>query len=179
MKTLNAMRALAAAALAATCATGAAAQDEEYFNNSWWNCELSGRQTVWHIKSYRSGISFINETAKASGDITFSDDCIEINYPGFQMHFPVGSYTRISDDIFSVSRNGDDDYFDYIEVIRSGRGSRTTFRFMIAKREGDDTMQNTRIFTCRPQILQSGRDLRSAMETKASTDGIPPQVPRE
>lgn len=159
----------------------AVAQDSEYFNNAWWSCELSGNQTVWHVKNFRSGISFLNNTVHASGTITFSDDCIEFNYPEFQMHFPVLAYKRVSDDIFSVTRNGEDDYFDYIEVVRIGskRGPGATYRLMIAMRDPDGTMQNTHIFTCVPQRLQIGRDVKEAMEAKPTSDGIPPQVPKK
>ncbi|MCI5776991.1 MAG: hypothetical protein MR215_05120 [Bacteroidales bacterium] len=155
----------------------ASAQDEEYFNNSWWNCELSGRQTVWNIKSYRSGLSFINTTERASGQITFSDDCIEFNYPEFQMHFPVDAYKRISDGMFCVTRNGEDDYFDYIEVIRQGQKAGCSYRLMIAKLDPDGTMQNTRIFTCVPQRLMKGKNLKEALDDKSQGFGLPPQVP--
>ena len=159
----------------------AVAQDSEYFNNAWWSCDLTDNQTVWHIKNYRSGISFINPTERASGTITFSDDCIEFNYPEFQMHFPVLAYKRVSEDIFSVSRNGEDDYFDYIEVVRVGqkRGPGATYRLMIAKLDPDNTTQNTRIFTCVPQRLQQGRDIKEALDAKPKSDGIPPQVPKK
>ncbi len=97
------------------------------------------------------------------------------------MHFPVLAYKRISEDIFSVSRNGEDDYFDYIEVVRVGqkRGPGATYRLMIAKLDPDNTMQNTRIFTCVPQRLQQGRDIKEALGAKPKSDGIPPQVPKK
>lgn len=157
----------------------AAAQDEEYFNNSWWNCELSGNQTVWIVKSYRAGISFINETVHATGEITFSDDCIEFNYPDFQMHFPVGQYKRISDSIFCITRNGEDDYFDYIEVVRGGQKYNSPYRLMVAKLDPDGTMQNTRTFTCVPRRLKEGRNPGEAMNQSIKDYGLPPQVPRK
>lgn len=158
----------------------AVAQDSEYFNNAWWSCDLTDNQTVWHIKNYRSGISFINPTERASGTITFSDDCIEFNYPEFQMHFPVLAYKRVSEDIFSVAKwRG--------RLFRLHRGgarraetwSGATYRLMIAKLDPDNTMQNTRIFTCVPQRLQQGRDIKEALDAKPKSDGIPPQVPKK
>ena len=155
----------------------AAAQDEEYFNNAWWSCELSGHQTEWFIKSYRTGISFINGTDMASGTITFSDDCIEFNHPAIQMHFPVAAYKRISDNIFAITRNGEDDYFDYIEVIREP--GKKTYRLLLAKRDPDDTMQNTRIFICKPHVYTEGRTAAEARAAQPKGDGIPPQVPKK
>ena len=160
--------AMAVIAMSTANVTTASAQDEDYFNQAWWSCELTGNQTVWNIIKYKEGMSWFNQDKEERGTITFSDDCIEINCYSVMMHFPVGKYKKITDRIFSVTRQGEDDYFDYIEVIQ-GEGGREkgTFRFLLAKQEEDGTMQNTHIFVCKP-----------AAGSKSNPSGVPTQVRR-
>lgn len=127
----------------------AMAQDEEYFNNAWYSCELSGRQTVWQITKYKVNVSNVFPLVEDRGTFTFSDDCIEINCENVQMHFPVKNYGRLNLTSFSIERNGEDDYFDYIEVMPVRQGGKGTFKIMMGLRDPDGTMQNTHIFVCK------------------------------
>lgn len=139
----------------------ALAQDDEYFNNAWYSCELSGRQTAWQITKYKVNVSNVFPLLEDHGTLTFSDDCIEINCENVQMHFPVKKYNRLTPTSFSVERNGEDDYFDYVEVTPNRQGGKGSYKVMIAMRDPDGTMQNTHIFVC-----------------KAKSNALfPPQVP--
>ena len=88
-------------ALSALCvlmsSVAASAQDEEYYNNAWYSCELSGNQTVWRIEKFKVNISNVFPMVEDKGKLTFSDDCVEINCNNVQMHFPVKAYKRLSD----------------------------------------------------------------------------------
>lgn len=154
------------------------AQDEDYYSQAWWSCELSGNQTVWQIQKYRFGISSQFETISDKGLITFSDDCIEISCENVQMHFPVKEYKRLSIDSFCVTRNGEDDYFDYIEVVQTKLKGKVTYRFMMALLDPDGTMQNTHIFLCQPILKYEKRKTPMGTAVMASkSDGMPVQVP--
>lgn len=171
--------AAAALSLAAANVGTASAQDEEYFNQAWWSCELTGNQTVWNIVRYKEGMSWFNESMSDRGTITFSDDCIEINCRNVMMHFPVAKYSKISDKIFSVTRLGEDDYFDYIEVVEGdGQRDKGTYRFMMAKLDEDGTMQNTHIFICKPKSYSTGKTAEDAMTKQGKSVGMPIQVRR-
>lgn len=136
--------------LALTLTTALArAQDEEYFSNSWYSCDLTSHQFRWQIMKYKINISSVFPLVDDSGSLTFSDDCIEINCRSVQMHFPVKKYIRLTPTSFAVEREGEDEYFDYIEVVPNSRGSKTVFKVMLAMREPDGTLQNTHIFVCR------------------------------
>ena len=161
------------------CPLVALAQDEEYYNNAWWNCELTGNQTKWVIKQYREGFSFVTKMVPDNGHIIFSDDCIEIKSNNMYMHFPVAKYNRISEDAFSVTRNGEDDYFDYIECVKGRGNEKGAFRFMIAMLDPDSTMQNTHLFICQPSLKLSGKNIKEAMEKGTKDDGTPVQVPKK
>ncbi len=154
------------------------AQDEDYFSQAWWSCELSGNQTVWQIQKYRFGISSQFDTVSDKGLITFSDDCIEISCENVQMHFPVKEYKRLSIDSFCVTRNGEDDYFDYIEVVQTKLKGKVTYRFMMAMLDPDGTMQNTHIFVCQPLNKYEKRITPTGSTVMApKSDGMPVQVP--
>lgn len=95
------------------------------------------------------------------------------------MHFPVAKYNRISEDAFSVTRNGEDDYFDYIECVKGRGNEKGAFRFMIAMLDPDSTMQNTHLFICQPSLKLSGKNIKEAMEKGTKDDGTPVQVPKK
>ena len=152
------------------------AQDEEYYNYAWWSCDLTGHQTKWHILRFKEGLSWLNNLKHDGGDIIFSDDCIEISCNSVQMHFPVAQYKKISDRIFCVTRNGEDDFFDYIEVVEGEGVEKGTYRFMMAKLDPDGTMQNTKLFICQPVKLSSGKTLEEARFSNAVSSGKPVQV---
>lgn len=135
--------------VSALSSTRAVAQDDEYYNLSWYSCDLTGHQYSWPIISYKANISNIFPLLPDNGNITFSDDCIEINCTNVQMHFPVKKFIRLDEFSFAVERNGEDEYFDYMEVIPAKRGVKNQFKVMIALREPDGTLQNTHIFICR------------------------------
>lgn len=147
--------------LFASSSANVLAQDDEYFNNAWYSCELSGRQTVWQITKYKVNVSNVFPLLNDSGTLTFSDDCIEINCENVQMHFPVKKYNRLTPTTFSVERNGEDDYFDYIEVTPNRQGGKASYKVLMALRDPDGTLQNTHIFVCKAK----------------SATLLPPQVP--
>lgn len=151
---------LLALLLLATTSVGAMAQDDEYFNNSWYSCDLTSRQTTWSITKYKVNVSNIFPMLEDHGAVIFSDDCIEINCENMQMHFPVKKYSRLSQFSFAVERNGEDDYFNYIEVAPNKTGAKNVFKVMIAFLDPDGIMQNTHIVIC-----------------KAKNAKFPPQVP--
>lgn len=140
---------LTALILLATTSAGALAQDDEYYNNSWYSCDLTSRQTIWAINKYKANISNIFPMQEDHGSVTFSDDCIEINCENMQMHFPVKQYNRLTQFSFSVERNGEDDYFNYIEVAPNRAGTKNTYKVMVAFLDPDGIMQNTHVIICR------------------------------
>lgn len=147
-------------AVMALTSANAMAQDEEYYNLSWYTCDLTSRQTTWQIRQYKVNISNIFPLQSDQGTFIFSDDCIEINSNNFQMHFPVKQYNRLTQNTFSIERNGDDDYFNYMEVTVHRTGAKGTFKIMMGFLDPDGIMQNTHVFICK------------------SKDGkFPPQVP--
>ncbi len=157
------------------------AQDEEYYNYSWYQCELGANQTEWTIKSYKEGMSWINVKQSMVGRLTFSDDCVEIyvNY-GPQMHFPVKEYKRISEDIFCITRNGEDDYFDYIEVIRCRGREQGLYRVLLAMQDPDGTLQNTKVFICKPKSFVTGSSISETLNSqRQGKENFPPQVPKK
>ena len=154
------------------------AQDEEYYNNAWYSCELSGNQTVWRIEKFKVNISNVFPMVEDKGKLTFSDDCVEINCNNVQMHFPVKAYKRLSDNSFCIERDGEDDYFDYIEVIYGSRGFKDSYKVLMAMRDPDGTMQNTHIFICRALSKPVAKKTPMGNTVVVSKSGIfPPQVP--
>lgn len=181
MKTLNMRRIIGGALLLLGLSTisTAKAQDDQYFNDSWWSCELSGTETVWQVLKYKENIRSEFPTLDSSGFITFSDDCIEIKIYQLEMHFPVGSYKRLTDNTFCVERNGEDDYFDYIEVIMGYGAKKNLCKMLMGFRDPDGTMQNVRVFVCKPVIKPvTKKSASGGTVTVRSSDGIPPQVPK-
>lgn len=164
-------------AAAALCAVPAEAQSDDYFDDSWWNCELSGTETKWVIKQYKESMSWTSPLVYETGHIIFSETCIEISCNAFQMHFPVGQYKRISENIFCVTRGDEDEYFDYIECVRGG--GQQGYRFMMSKQDPDGTMQNTRLFVCKPQVISTGATRTEAFRSQGQSVGFPPQVPKK
>ena len=169
-------------ALSALCvlmsSVAVSAQDEEYYNNAWYSCELSGNQTVWRIEKFKVNISNVFPMVEVKGKLTFSDDCVEINCNNVQMHFPVKAYKRLSDNSFCIERDGEDDYFDYIEVIYGSRGFKNSYKVLMAMRDPDGTMQNTHIFICRALSKPVAKKTPMGNTVVVSKSGIfPPQVP--
>lgn len=166
------------AAASAFFAVTAEAQDEQYYMNSWYNCEMGGNQTVWTIKKYKEGISWMNPMVAERGKITFSDGCIEIDCNKMQMHFPVSEYKRVSDKVFAVTRQGEDDYFDYIEVVEGEGREKGQYRFMLALLGPDDVLMNTHVFICEPNKYSTGKTEQEARGGKTKSVGLPIQVRR-
>ncbi len=153
----------------------ASAQDEDYFMSSWYNCDLGGNQTTWSIRRYKEGVSWINKMVSTDGYIIFSDGCVEIYCNEMQMHFPAQEYKRIGDKHFCITRAGEDDYFDYIEVVQDDVRDKGMYRFMLAKLDPDGSMQNTHIFICRPkeQVVSTEKGFNAS---KTKSTGEPIQV---
>lgn len=150
------------------------AQDEDYFNSTWYTCDLSGRETSWLIENYKENFLALTPLVGENGKITFSDGCIEINCSRVQMHFPVKSYKRLTDTSFCVEREGEDDYFNYIEVLGSVGSIKNSFKVLLSWRDPDGNLQNTHVFICR------AKSAPAVAGTKRSTANIafPPQVPK-
>lgn len=153
-------RHLAAAVLLAALPCAATAQSDEYFSDSWYNCDLSGHETTWPIKQYKVSLSWTTKLQYAPGHITFSETCVEIDcFNGttmdspLQLHFPVGRYERKSLDVFRVIKADEDEYFDCIEVHRGG--GQTGYRVLLGKlstdnNTGQEILENARLFICKP-----------------------------
>ena len=149
------------------------AQDFDYYYDSYYNCQPSGTETVWNIKAYRDGSSSSDINSFQNGTLTFSDDCIEFKFTltidgesqPVTYHFPVKNYKRLSPNSFCVFRQGEDSFFDYIEVEPDGSSSTGRYRVILALNMQDEgILLFSKIFFCRPKSV-GGKSV-----------GLPPQA---
>ena len=151
------------------------AQDEDYFNSTWYSCDLSGTQTSWLVEKYKENFLANTPLVGERGQLIFSDECIEINCESVQMHFPVKKYKRLTETSFCVERNGDDDYFNYMEVLGTVGRVKNSFKVLLAWQDPDGNLQNTHVFICRAKTTPTV----SGGKKQGSTDiAFPPQVPK-